>query len=539
MDMGFGSSITLSTWVGQHNIVTTLLGILGLFLYLLWNLVEKSTDSKKLPPGPQGWPVVGNLLQLGKLPHQTLTHLSKRYGSLMFVQWGSVPTLVVSSAEMAEQVLAAQDHLFQNSNSCLPTAPSGAPGNFLLCKNRGLILAPISDQWRFMRRVLPSNPFPTKRLEQFQEVRREEILSLAKRSLKEGHDGNVVPLGRKIQELGYNHVTQTLFGKRYFGPSSLKAENYHESRAFQRMTASSSGSGGVYRQLAEFLPFLRVRSLDSDFWNLKLWYFSRVYERYLSAIVADRRNRNPPSTEVRDIVDLFLSLQTEIPRSQRTDENLKLLIKDLMTGGTETFTNQVVWTLAELMRHPEIRHKVQTELDYVVGKERVVEETDLPRLRYLQAVVKESFRLHPVLPLCSPLEPTVVTKIGGYELPSKTRVVFNLYAIMRDSKVWDEPSVFNPERFRRRLPGVKGEDFEVLPLGYAAGRRICVGLNLGLTMVQYTLAQLLHTCDLALPLGLNCEDVDLEESPGPNLPMARPLQVLVTPRLPPRVYRGL
>lgn len=208
-----------------------------------------------------------------------------------------------------------------------------------------------------------------------------------------------------------------------------------------------------------------------------------------------------------------------------------------MTGGTETFSNQVEWTLTELMRHPEIRQKVQRELDFVVGKDRVVEESDLARLKYLHAVVKESFRLHPVLPLCAPMESTIATKIGGYELPSKTRVVINLYAIQRDPKIWDNPLAFDPDRFRRRSSDVKGEDFELLPFG--AGRRICVGLNLGLSIVQFTLAQLLHTCDLALPIGMKCDDVDMEEGCGPTMPKARPLQVLVTPRLPLRVYKGL
>ncbi|KAG6557055.1 hypothetical protein Mapa_000981 [Marchantia paleacea] len=553
-----GSSITLSTWLGQHNILTTLIGIVGLFVYIFLNLLEKSIDYKslRLPPGPQGWPLVGNLLQLGKLPHQVLTDLSKQYGSLMFLQLGSVPTLVVSSAEMAEEVFSTQDHLFASSR------PRTLTGEILHYNNRGLILAPLGDQWRFMRRVATSNLFPVKRLEQFQwltckaavvyeavhytesplktayggwqEVRREEILSMVKRALKEGHDGTVVQLSKKLHELAYNHTTQMLFGKSYFGPKSMKSENYKEAKAFQNMVASLSTGGCIMEQLREFIP--GIRKLDSDVWDWKLWYFYRVYERFLSAIVKDHRQR-PRTTGIQDVVDLILSLQTEMHRRQRTDENVKALLKDLITGGTETFSNQVEWTLAELMRHPEIRQKVQRELDFVVGKDRVVEESDLARLKYLHAVVKESFRLHPVLPLCAPMESTIATKIGGFELPSKTRVVINLYAIQRDPKVWDNPLAFNPDRFRRRSSDVKGEDFELLPFG--AGRRICVGLNLGLSIVQFTLAQLLHTCDLALPIGMKCDDVDMEEGCGPTMPKARPLLVLVTPRLPLRVYKGL
>lgn len=159
-----GSSITLSTWLGQHNMLTTLIGIVGLFVYIFLNLLEKSIDYKslRLPPGPQGWPVVGNLLQLGKLPHQALTDLSKQYGSLMFLQLGSVPTIVVSSAEMAEEVFSTQDHLFASSR------PRTLTGEILHYNNRGLILAPLRDQWRFVRRVASSNLFPVKRLEQFQ-----------------------------------------------------------------------------------------------------------------------------------------------------------------------------------------------------------------------------------------------------------------------------------------------------------------------------------------------------------------------------------
>lgn len=210
----------------------------------------------------------------------------------------------------------------------------------------------------------------------------------------------------------------------------------------------------------------------------------------------------------------------------------------MFTAGTDTSSSTTEWAIAELIRHPGILGQVQQELDAVVGRDRLVSELDLPNLPYLQAVVKETFRLHPSTPLSLPRIADQSCEIYGFHIPKGATLLVNVWAIARDPKEWSNPLEFKPERF---LPGgrkanvdVRGTDFEVIPFG--AGRRICAGMSLGLRMVQLLTATLAHAFDWDLPDGLHLEKLNMDEAYGLTLQRADPLIVHPRPRLSPQVY---
>lgn len=210
----------------------------------------------------------------------------------------------------------------------------------------------------------------------------------------------------------------------------------------------------------------------------------------------------------------------------------------MFTAGTDTSSSTVEWAMAELIRHPNIMAQVRKELDSVVGRDRLVSDLDLPNLTYLQAVIKETFRLHPSTPLSLPRMASDSCEINGYHIPKGATLLVNVWAIARDPNDWNNPLEFRPERF---LPGgerpnadVRGNDFEVIPFG--AGRRICAGMNLGLRMVQLLTATLAHAFEWELADGLIPEKLDMEESYGLTLQRAAPLMVHPRPRLSKRAF---
>lgn len=179
--------------------------------------------------------------------------------------------------------------------------------------------------------------------------------------------------------------------------------------------------------------------------------------------------------------------------------------------------------------------KIQDELDDVVGHDRVVNESDLPQLKYLQAVVKETFHLHPHVPLLLPHEKNIkACEINGYHVPPKTCTLVNVWVIHRDSSMYENPFDFNPERFVGTTVDLKGNDFQLLPFGF--GRRMCPGLSLGLTIMQMELARLLHSFTWSLPNGENIQDIDMGEVFGLTTPKVIPLDVIATSRLPSHFY---
>ncbi|KAI7978982.1 Flavonoid 3'-monooxygenase [Camellia lanceoleosa] len=226
--------------------------------------------------------------------------------------------------------------------------------------------------------------------------------------------------------------------------------------------------------------------------------------------------------------------------STKALDDFRHVRQDLFTAGTDTSSSTVEWAIAELIRHPKMLAQAKQELDSVVGPNRQVTESDLAQLTFLQAIIKETFRLHPSTPLSLPRMASDSCEINGYFIPKGSTLLVNVWAIARDPDAWAEPLEFQPERF---LPGgekpnadVRGNDFEVIPFG--AGRRICAGMSLGLRMVQLLTATLVHAFDWDLADGQSAEKLNMDEAYGLTLQRAAPLMVHPRPRLAPHVYRA-
>ncbi|KAK2977548.1 hypothetical protein RJ640_018190 [Escallonia rubra] len=192
------------------------------------------------------------------------------------------------------------------------------------------------------------------------------------------------------------------------------------------------------------------------------------------------------------------------------------LFKDMnmFTAGTDTSLSTTEWALAEMIKNPSILKRAHEEMDLVIGPDRRLLESDLPKLPYLQAICKETFRLHPPTPLNLPRVSTEACQVNGYHIPKNTRLSVNVWGIGRDPEI--DP---------------RGNDFELTPFG--AGRRICAGTRMGIVLVEYILGTLVHSFDWRLPEGTN---LNMDETFGQALRKAVPLSAMITARLPLNAY---
>lgn len=194
----------------------------------------------------------------------------------------------------------------------------------------------------------------------------------------------------------------------------------------------------------------------------------------------------------------------------------------MFIAGTDTTSSVLEWTIAELARNPTIMKKAQEEVRKVVGKKSQIEDNDIFQMEYLKFVIKESLRLHPPAPLLLPRETSEMVKLGGYCIPSKTRVFFNVWAIQNDPKIWENPEDFIPERFMNSKVDFKGQECHCLPFG--GGRRICPGMNFAFAAIEYVLANLLQWFDWKLPDdNMIATDLDMSEDMGIALNKKLPL----------------
>lgn len=204
------------------------------------------------------------------------------------------------------------------------------------------------------------------------------------------------------------------------------------------------------------------------------------------------------------------------------------MLQEIFFTGTETTSTTTEWIIAELLKNPEAMRKVKEELNEVVGENRKVEESDIEKLPYLQAVIKETLRLHPAAPLLLPRNTIQNTNFMGYHIPKDTQVFVNVWAIGRDPDTWEDPFTFKPERFLGSSIDYKGQNFELIPFG--SGRRICVGISLAQRLVSFGLASLIHNFDWELDKNSKPESLDMSERIGITVRKLEPLNLIPTKR---------
>lgn len=203
----------------------------------------------------------------------------------------------------------------------------------------------------------------------------------------------------------------------------------------------------------------------------------------------------------------------------------------MFVGGTDSSSVVMDWAMSELIKHPEIMEEVQKEVREVGRGKLIIQEEDTENMPYLKAVIKETLRVHPPLPLLVARESLEHVNLHGYDIPAKTRVMINAFALGRDPKRWDEPEKFLPRRFLSNGSSAsvdfRGQDFQLIPFG--AGRRGCPGISFAMSVIELALANLLNRFDWALPEGMETKDIDMQEGYGISAYRKNELVLTATP----------
>ncbi|XP_010248827.1 PREDICTED: cytochrome P450 71A1-like [Nelumbo nucifera] len=461
------------------------------------------------PPSPPKLPILGHLHLLTDMPHHSFSQLAQKLGPIIYLQLGRIPSLVISSARLAREVLKTHDHAFASR-------PQIIAAQYLSFGCSDVTFSAYGPYWRQARKICVTELLSSKRVSSFQRIRDEEVnLLLASLSALSGKETD---MSHRFFSLANNVLCRVAFGSRYVDDESrVEGAGGSKSRLPEILTEAQALFAGF--SIGDFYPALEwvnwltglKRRLERNLGDLRT-----VCDEIIKEHLEKRKTSSgsaattDDASDREDFVDVLLRVQKggdlEVPI---TDDNLKALVLDMFVAGTDTTSATLEWAMTELARHPDVMKKAQTEVRSVFGSKGRVEEGDLQQLVYMKAVIKETLRLHPPAPLLVPRESIEKCVLDGYEIPAKTRVFINTYAIGRDPLSWEHPLEYNPERFIGTNIDVKGQDFELLPFG--GGRRGCPGYSFGLATIEIALARFLYHFDWALPNGVTADDVDLTE----------------------------
>ncbi|KAL0285459.1 UNVERIFIED_CONTAM: Flavonoid 3'-monooxygenase [Sesamum angustifolium] len=457
-----------------------------------WMLKRTSQEAPHpLPPGPRGLPILGP-------PIRPYLQVQARKQALHGDQL----------AVLVKEVVRDHDAVFANRDAPIAALIASYGGN-------DVVWTDYDSHWRMMRKIFSREMLSNSNIEGSYHLRRGEV----RRAVGDVYSniGTPVDVGQVTFFIELNVIMSMIWGSTIEGAKRDRiGEEYW----------------GVVSKLVDLLGkpnvsdyFPGLARFDVQGIAKEMKGYVQCVDRIVDEVLKERMGmaENAKIDEgKKDFLQTLIDLKER--RNAETSINmteLRALLMDTVVGGTDTTSTIIQWVMAELLNHKEKLHRVQKELSDLIGLNTVVEESHLPKLRYLDAVVKETLRLHPAVPLLLPRRPSQSCVVGGYTIPRNTTVFLNVWSIQRDPSLWDNPLEFNPERFLNGTDqewDFHGNNFQYAPFG--SGRRVCAGVALAERTLMYILASLLHSFEWRLPDG---EDVDLTEKLGLVLRKRTPL----------------
>ncbi|TVU42411.1 hypothetical protein EJB05_08815, partial [Eragrostis curvula] len=468
---------------------------------------SKQSSKKRRPPGPWNLPLIGSLLHFVRShPQVALRDLANKYGPVMFLRMGQIDTVVISSPAAAQEVL-------QEKGVSFASRPSLLSSEIICYGNIDIGFAPYGPYWRALRKLCTVELLSAKMVRQLAPVRNNETLSLVRKIQAASQCNQPITMVKLFRSCSNAITANAAFGQ----ACSSELQD-------QFLTAIDVGltiSGGF--SFGDIFPSLRFVDIVTGVKRRLLEARSEldlVFDKIIAQCEAQRGD---------DLVSVLLRIRDkgefEFPIGTA---NIKAIILDMFTGGTETTSSAAEWVMSELMRNPKVMAKAQAEVRHVFDNKSAEDhEGQMDKLPYIRMVIKESMRLNPVLPLLLPHVCQETSDVGGFEVMEGTRVIINGWAMARNPEYWHDAENFWPERFEDGKVDYKGSRFEYLPFG--AGRRRCPGDTFGLAMLELIVARLLYYFDWSLPNGMRPDELDMDMFVGTTTRKNNPLHLMASP----------
>lgn len=407
----------------------------------------------RLPPGP-GWPAPAQLAAWIYFSFPFLEGCRRRYGmpfSLRFPRWPSI--VVFDDPDANRDVFTGRHEDLKAGQANEPLRPVVGPSSLLL----------LDGERHLRERKLLLPPFHGARMARYGEIMRD----ITARDLAGWPIGRTFRVQPRTQAITLDIILRTVFG-------------VDEGERLERLRASVSGLIEEFSNPTLMMPWFQIDLGPRSPWGRYVRHRART-DALLHEQIEERRREGTEGRD--DILAMLLDARREdgspLSRAELRDELMTLL-----AAGHETTATALAWTFHQLAEHPRVQARVHAELDRVSGGDEIDPEGS-SALTYLDAVIKETLRLRPVIGGIGRVLQAPMT-IGGWDLPAGTMVGPSIHLTHRNPDVWPDPSRFDPDRF---ADPKKVSPYAFLPFG--GGTRRCIGMAFALYEMRIVLATVL------------------------------------------------
>ncbi|CAG7719784.1 unnamed protein product [Allacma fusca] len=456
-------------------------------LTLLWVYQIWDRKNRRLPPGPFQLPLIGSILQIvladNKYPFKAVYKLSKKYGDVMSLKFGSVNAVVINGYDTIKNILNQEDFLNRFDTDWFLHRSFG--------KRIG-ILAASTEVWRPTRRFTMRNlrdfGFGKKHFQQkFLDTEMHDLSRLLDQAIEQNN--GVIEPHTLFRIPSVNIAWASAAGSRFehTDPKILKLVSL-----MSEFTSTASILDGV----PAAFPFL-LRWFPSFFSIQRLSDIDDEMHQFLRTLLSDIRGRETYKTDPDSFIEAFLQhmesdkIISPEDREVFSEESLISTLYDLFLAGSDTTSASMTFALMWLTMYPEVQEKLRNELETVIGNGRLATLEDKLSLPYARAVILELHRHNHLVPFM-PRKVYKDTAYDKYIIPADTLVVVNLYSALMDDDFWGDPQNFRPSRFLDDKNNIINAERII---NFAAGKRNCIGEIIAESTIFAFVTQLVQKYD--------------------------------------------
>ncbi|THU76425.1 cytochrome P450 [Dendrothele bispora CBS 962.96] len=483
----------MSSFTSAH----TTLFIPIFLLYLYHRFVHSPRSRFPLPPGPKGLPIIGSLLDSAIFSNdsntkscepewKTYLDLGKKFNSdIIHISVLGDHTVVLNSAN-------ATDDLLEKRSGIYSDRPGTFSPQFIKAGRNHTIM--LTAYHMFLRKMFHQY-FQPRSLAKFHPFQRKAVLELLDSLINLSKDGETEFKG-PLQRYAGSVILRAIYG------ITTQEDQEHYVSLVNRAILGIAQAGSHGNFLVDYLSIFEMAWLPGA-------GFKRKAKAWTQSAVA---LRDEPWEKLQTSVAAGTALDclaTEnLDKAKKDDTQMEVMIRNCTGVAYLGKASLLLSTVLSLLHNPDVQARAQRELDTVVGTSRLPDFGDRENLPYLEAILTESLRIYPVLPLAVPHHSIEDDVYEGYFIPKGTTFVANSWAILHNKHAYPDPLKFNPERFVQK----EGEKLPPSPLLYAFGygRRQCPGRPFALDNAWLAIACILATFNIKKAINQDGTEIEAE-----------------------------